>query len=175
MRKVSFVTDANKVAKTKKMVITTFSNFFQMPNSIFRRRENPFRERPQTDAYSHFLFSNQISWLRCWVSGVSGGKGEKTLLSPSPLGRPDTQANVSEEDFLCKISDESLEIFSRPQIVANSRQYLLLWTDILQKNFVGCPLCQTLKVIIIFLITEEEWRLPPVQEDQNPHSEYIYV
>ena len=55
-----------------------------------------------------------------------GEKGKKNLLSPSPLGRPDTQANVSEEDFLCKISDESLEIFSRPQIVANSRQYLLL-------------------------------------------------
>ena len=72
-----------RLQKQKKMVITTFSNFFQMPNSIFRRRENPFRERPQTDAYSHFLFSNQISWLRCWVSGVSEGKGEKNLLSPS--------------------------------------------------------------------------------------------
>ena len=57
---------------------------------------------------------------------MSGGKGDNNLLSPSPLGRPDTQANVSEEDFLCKISDESLEIFSRSQIIANSRQYLLL-------------------------------------------------
>ena len=26
-----------------------------------------------------------------------------------------------------------------------------------------------------FLITEEEWRLPPVPEDQNPYFEYIYV
>ena len=32
-----------------------------------------------------------------------------------------------------------LEIFSRPQIIENSRQYLLLRTDILQKTVVGCP------------------------------------
>ena len=33
-----------------------------------------------------------------------------------------------------------LEIFSRPQVIENSRQYLLLRTDILQKTVVGCPL-----------------------------------
>ena len=32
-----------------------------------------------------------------------------------------------------------LEIFSRPQVMENSRQYLLLRTDILQKTVVGCP------------------------------------
>ena len=32
-----------------------------------------------------------------------------------------------------------IEIFSRPQIIENSRQYLLLRTDILQKTVVGCP------------------------------------
>ena len=35
---------------------------------------------------------------------------------------------VTQEDFLSKISDESLEIFSRPQVIENSRQYLLLQT-----------------------------------------------
>lgn len=32
-----------------------------------------------------------------------------------------------------------LHIFSRPQVIENSRQYLLLRTDILQKTVVGCP------------------------------------
>ena len=32
-----------------------------------------------------------------------------------------------------------LELFSRPQITENSRQYLLLRTDILQKTIVGYP------------------------------------
>ena len=32
-----------------------------------------------------------------------------------------------------------LEIFSRPQVIENSRQYLLLQTDISQKTVVGCP------------------------------------
>ena len=32
-----------------------------------------------------------------------------------------------------------LEIFSRPQVMENSRQYLLLRTDILQKTVVECP------------------------------------
>ena len=32
-----------------------------------------------------------------------------------------------------------LEIFSRPQVIENSRQYLLLQTDILQKTVVGYP------------------------------------
>ena len=32
-----------------------------------------------------------------------------------------------------------LEIFSRPQVIENSRQYLLLRTDILQKTVVGWP------------------------------------
>ena len=32
-----------------------------------------------------------------------------------------------------------LEIFSRPQVIENSRQYLLLRTDILQKTIVGYP------------------------------------
>ena len=31
------------------------------------------------------------------------------------------------------------EIFSRPQVIENARQYLLLRTDILQKTVVGCP------------------------------------
>ena len=31
------------------------------------------------------------------------------------------------------------EIFSRPQVIENSRQYLLLRKDILQKTVVGCP------------------------------------
>jgi len=32
-----------------------------------------------------------------------------------------------------------LEIFSRPQVIENFRQYMLLRTDILQKTVVGCP------------------------------------
>ena len=32
-----------------------------------------------------------------------------------------------------------LEIFSRPQVIENSGQYLLFQTDILQKTVVGCP------------------------------------
>ena len=32
-----------------------------------------------------------------------------------------------------------LEILSRPQVIENSRQHLLLRTDILQKTVVGCP------------------------------------
>ena len=35
------------------------------------------------------------------------------------------------------------EIFSRPQAIENSRQYLLLRTDILQKTVVGCPCLQS--------------------------------
>ena len=35
--------------------------------------------------------------------------------------------------------DVRLEIFNRPQAKENSRQYLLLATDILQKSVVGCP------------------------------------
>ena len=31
-----------------------------------------------------------------------------------------------------------LEIFGLPQVIENSRQYLLLRTDILQKTVVGC-------------------------------------
>ena len=32
-----------------------------------------------------------------------------------------------------------LEIFSRPQVIENSREYFLLRTDILHKTVVGCP------------------------------------
>ena len=32
-----------------------------------------------------------------------------------------------------------LEIFSRPQVVENSRQYLLLRTEILKETVVECP------------------------------------
>ena len=32
-----------------------------------------------------------------------------------------------------------LHIFSRPQVIENCRQYLLLRTDVLQKTVVGCP------------------------------------
>ena len=34
-----------------------------------------------------------------------------------------------------------LEIFSGPEVIDNSRQYLHLWTDILQKTIVGCSDC----------------------------------
>ena len=33
----------------------------------------------------------------------------------------------------------NVEIFSRPQVIENSGQYLLFRTDILQKTVVGCP------------------------------------
>ena len=45
-------------------------------------------------------------------------------------------------NFFSKIVPEwntCLEIFSRIQVIENSRQYLLLRTDILQKTVVGCP------------------------------------
>ena len=32
-----------------------------------------------------------------------------------------------------------LEIFSRPQVIENSRQYLLLQTDILKETVIECP------------------------------------
>ena len=32
-----------------------------------------------------------------------------------------------------------MEIFSHPQVTENSRQYLPLQTDILQKTVIGCP------------------------------------
>ena len=35
--------------------------------------------------------------------------------------------------------NDHLEIFNLPQVIENSRQYLLLRTDILQKTVVGCP------------------------------------
>jgi len=35
--------------------------------------------------------------------------------------------------------DGHLQIFNRPQAIENSRQYLLLRADILQKTVVGCP------------------------------------
>ena len=35
--------------------------------------------------------------------------------------------------------NDHLEIFSRPQVIENLRQYLRLRTDILQKTVVGCP------------------------------------
>ena len=41
-----------------------------------------------------------------------------------------------------------LEIFSRPQVIENSRQYLLLRTDILQKTILGYPV--SWKVILTF-------------------------
>ena len=37
--------------------------------------------------------------------------------------------------------DSHLEIFSLPQGIENSRQFLLLRTDSLQKTVVGCPCC----------------------------------
>ena len=41
-----------------------------------------------------------------------------------------------------------LEIFSLPQAIENSRQFVLLRTDILQKTVVGCP-CRFLRVKMI--------------------------
>ena len=40
--------------------------------------------------------------------------------------------------FYINHENDHLEIFSRPQVIENSRQYLLLRTDILQKTLVGC-------------------------------------
>ena len=40
---------------------------------------------------------------------------------------------------LCMSWNGNLEILSRPHVIENSRQYLLLRTDILQKPVVGCP------------------------------------
>ena len=37
--------------------------------------------------------------------------------------------------------DSHREIFSLPQGIENSRQFLLLRTDSLQKTVVGCPCC----------------------------------
>ena len=65
------------------------------------------------------------------------------------------------------MSDESLDIFSRPPVIENSRQYFVLRTDILQKTVVGCPWCQTLKVKMFFLIIKEEW--------SEAYSEFLYV
>ena len=35
--------------------------------------------------------------------------------------------------------NRQLEIFSRPEVIESSRQYLLLRTDILSKTVVWCP------------------------------------
>ena len=42
------------------------------------------------------------------------------------------------QKFCINHENDHLEIFSRPQVIENSRQYLLLRTDILQKTLVGC-------------------------------------
>ena len=44
-----------------------------------------------------------------------------------------------------------LDIFSRPQVKENSRQYLLLRTDILQKAVVGSPENNLMKVELFYL------------------------
>ena len=48
-------------------------------------------------------FYHHFSLDLAWVSGVSGEKGkdgsEKNLLSPSPLGRPDTQATLDSPEW----------------------------------------------------------------------------
>ena len=49
---------------------------------------------------------------------------------------------LSVRKYASKIVHEwngNLEIFSRPQVIENSRQYLLLRTASLQKTVVGCP------------------------------------
>ena len=48
--------------------------------------------------------------------------------------------NLSDKQIIVHEWNGHLEIFSRPQVIENSRQYLLLRTDILQKTVVGCPL-----------------------------------
>ena len=47
------------------------------------------------------------------------------------------------------MEQSDLEIFSRPQVRENSRQYLLLGTDILKKTAAGCP---WIIIIINYLI-----------------------
>ena len=47
--------------------------------------------------------------------------------------------NLSDKQIIVHEWNGHLEIFSRPQVIENSRQYLLLRTDILQKTVVGCP------------------------------------
>ena len=43
-----------------------------------------------------------------------------------------------------------LDVFSRPQVIENSRQYLLLRSDILKKTVVGFPLFSLFKTNFIF-------------------------
>ena len=47
--------------------------------------------------------------------------------------------NLSDKQIIVHEWNGHLEIFSGPQVIENSRQYLLLRTDILQKTVVGCP------------------------------------
>ena len=46
--------------------------------------------------------------------------------------------------------NDHLEIFNLPQVIENSRQYLLLRTDILQKTVVGCP-CEKEDMMYVWL------------------------
>ena len=58
-------------------------------------------------------------WL-AWVSGVSGEKGKKkNLLSPNPVGRPDTQATLWSRRYNLYIY-----IFSFLSVIV----FLKLWT-----------------------------------------------
>ena len=52
--------------------------------------------------------------------------------------------------------NSNLEIFSRPQVIENCKQYLLLRTDILQKTVVGCPIdtARLMAAILIFKCTD---------------------
>ena len=56
-----------------------------------------------------------------------------------------TQTSENRSEFIRRASviikegNGHLEIFIRPQVIENSRRYLRLGTDILQKTDAGCP------------------------------------
>ena len=51
---------------------------------------------------------------------------------------PKYVGNLSDKPFET-LKNGHLEIFDRPQVIENSKQYLLLRTDILQRKVVRCP------------------------------------
>ena len=81
--------------------------------------------------------------------GWGGGGEQNMLLDNRFLNMSDclrtSSALLKSRRFIGKASkivherNRHQEIFSRAQVTENSRQYLLLRTDILQKTVVGCP------------------------------------
>ena len=72
---------------------------------------------------------------------------------------------------------ERSQIFSRPQVIENSRQYLLLRKDILQKTVVGCPCILGRKeeeIVTVFEISKKIAFIEMLIVSQNSFVENLF-